>query len=67
MIELMEELGAALSAGESIDDIMPLDLSGYSEANRIELLSIYITYGSDPDRVEVCKEKLKEMYRYAGR
>ena len=67
MIEIMEEIGAALAAGESIDDIIPLDLTCYTEANRVELLSIYITYGTDTDRVNVCKEKLKELYRYASR
>ena len=53
MNDLMDQIGAALDAGEDLEDIIPYDLSGFSENNRIQVLSIYITYGKDPERVEI--------------
>lgn len=63
MIDFWEEIGDALDAGQPVDDIIPYDLRGFSEGDTVQLLSIMITYGADPDRVRICKEKLKELFR----
>jgi hypothetical protein len=63
MNDLMDQIGAALDAGEDLEELIPYDLSGFSENNRIQVLSIYITYGKDPARVEICRQKLKECWK----
>lgn len=63
MIDLMEQIGEALAAGEPVDDIIPYDLKGFSTGDTVQLLSIMITYGNNPERVRTCKEKLKELFR----
>ena len=67
MNDLMDQIGAALDAGEDLEDLIPFDLSGFSENNRIQVLSIYITYGKDPERVRICREKLKECWKNESR
>lgn len=59
----MEQVGEALAAGEPVDEIIPYDLKGFSTGDTVQLLSIMITYGQDPERVRTCKEKLKELFR----
>lgn len=66
MNDLMELIGEALDAGEPIDNVIPYDLRGYPMGARIQILSIYATYGTDPERVKVCNRKLKEMFSNAG-
>ena len=63
MNDLMDQIGAALDAGEDLEYLIPFDLSGFSENNRIQVLSIYITYGKDPERVEICRQKLRECWK----
>lgn len=61
MNDLMEQIGERLDAGEDLEGLIPYDLSGYSDTTIIQILSIYVTYGSDPERVKACREKLKEV------
>lgn len=63
MIDFWEEIGDALDAGQPVDDIIPYDLRGFTEGDTVQLLSIMITYGADPERVRTCKEKLKELFK----
>lgn len=50
-----------LDAGERIDDLMPYDLSGYSNAIRIQLYALYATYGEDPARRALCRRKWHDI------
>lgn len=50
-----------LDAGEKIDDIMPYDLSGFSQSLRVQVLALYATYGEDPERRAICKKKWHDI------
>lgn len=50
-----------LEAGEDIDDIMPYDLSGFTQSMRIQVLAMYATYGKDQARRELCRKKWHDI------
>lgn len=50
-----------LEAGEDIDDIMPYDLSGFTQSMRIQVLAMYATYGKDQERRELCRKKWHDI------
>lgn len=47
-----------IESGESAENVIPIDCSGMSESQFIECCMIYIKYGSDPERIRVCRSKL---------
>lgn len=61
------ELRMAVFLGEPIEDITPLDLTGASESDRMEILYMYAKYGKDPERKKLCEEKLREVRDLAAR
>ena len=60
------EIRMAVFLGDPIEDITPLDLTGASESDRMEILYMYSKYGKDPARVRICEEKLKEARIHAA-
>lgn len=60
------ELRMAVFLDESIEDITPLDLTGASDSDRMEILYIYSKYGKDPERKKICEQKLKEERIHAA-
>ena len=62
----VSDMKAAIFFGESIEDITPLDLTGASESDRMEILYMYSKYGKDPARVRICEQKLKEARIHAA-
>lgn len=61
--ELLNALEVAIKKNESIEKIMPYDLEGLDYDLYMELLAIYITYGEDPKRREICKRKWERETR----
>lgn len=58
--EFWELIDETIEKGDPVDDLIPYDISDLCESDRIKLLSIMITYGTDPRRVAVCRRKIIE-------
>ena len=54
------KIDEALDAGTPVDDLIPLDLTGLSEMEYVQVLGVMITYGEDKKRVADCRRKLIE-------
>lgn len=68
MNDLLYAMMQAVNRDDPIDDLLPLDLSGYCRKDVADIMALYIMYGRDPDRVEVCRKKLQTGGGiYAGR
>lgn len=50
-----------IDKGDSIDNIIPRDLTGSDESDFLKILALYITYGEDPKRRELCKRKWENL------
>lgn len=57
----MNDIFDRMEAGENIDDIMPYDLTGFSKTQAIQILAAYVTYGKDPERRKICKQKWRDI------
>lgn len=54
------KIDEALDTGMPVDDLIPLDLTGLSEMEYVQVLGVMITYGQDKKRVADCRRKLIE-------
>lgn len=54
------KIDEALDTGTPVDDLIPLDLTGLSEMEYVQVLGVMITYGQDKKRVADCRRKLIE-------
>ena len=51
----------AIKIGGDIENVIPYDLSAFSEECQREILALYIKYGANKERVETCKRVLSEL------
>lgn len=61
----IQEVIDSIEKGADADKVIPYDLSNFSKECIAELMMIYIKYGFDDRRKEICKKKLNEV-GYAG-
>ena len=59
--EAIQKVIDAIEKGANADDVIPYDLSHYSKDCYRELLMIYIKYGNDINRIDIAKNKLREV------
>lgn len=57
----IKELTMLLENGADAEKVIPYDLSNLSQECILEILLLYIKYGRNTDRLEVCKRLYKEM------
>lgn len=62
----MSEILEAIAEDPYNIEWIPLDLSGCTWSERIQIYSIYATYGKDPERRKLCRKKWKEELKHAG-
>lgn len=58
--KIIRDMYERYRAGESPEDIVPYDLSGMSEECQQEMYMFYIKHGTDPQRKEICRRRLRE-------
>lgn len=61
--DLWAEIDQAIKEGRPIDNLIPYSLDNVDFDDYQRLLSIYITYGQDPERRAVCARKLNYATR----
>lgn len=66
MSELLSKIHAAIFYDESIEDLVPMDLTGCTEEDRRSIYYLYTKYGKDPERRIICSQKLVEVRHAAG-
>lgn len=67
MSKITAEMKKRIFYNEEIETVTPLDLTGTSEADRMEIWYLYSKYGRDPERRKLCEGKLEEARDAAGR
>lgn len=67
MNDILFAMMNTINRGDSIEDLLPYDLSGMCKDDRNHILSLYVLYGQDPERVELCRKILKEGVQHVGR
>lgn len=60
MSDLLYQILEAVGEGRSIEWI-PDDIRGHSPAEQMQIYALYIAYGQDPERREICRQKYKEV------
>lgn len=56
--ESLKDIINKLENGADADYIIPYDLSGFSEDCRKEIMALYIKYGSNDIRKDICRKGL---------
>lgn len=64
---IVADMKRAIFYNESIEELTPLDLTGTSWENRMEIYYLYSKYGKDPERRTLCEKKLEDLRDAAGR
>lgn len=59
MNDILFAMMNAVNRGDPIEDLLPYDLSGLCGDDKRHILSMYILYGQDPERVKLCSKILK--------
>lgn len=59
--EIIKEINNRLMYGESIEDLIPFSLEPFSDDVKKELLMLYLKYGTNEHRIELCTNILKEL------
>lgn len=58
---IIKEINKRLQYGESIEDLIPFNLEPFSDDVKKELLMLYLKYGNNEHRIELCTNILKEL------
>lgn len=66
MNKIIAEMKAAIFYNEGIEDLTPLDIQGFPDSEKMEILYLYSKYGNDPERRKICELKLESL-RYETR
>lgn len=66
MNRIIADLKAAIFYNEGIEDLTPLDIQGFPDYEKMEILYLYSKYGKDPERRKICLLKLESL-RYETR
>lgn len=67
MNDLLYAMMNAVNRDDPIEDLLPYDLSGLCEDDKHHILSLYVLYGQDPERVKLCSKILKAGVQYDSR
>lgn len=59
--ELIKYLYDKVKQGEKIENIIPMTMRDFSKECYVEILSMIIKYGTDVEKIELAKNKLKEV------
>lgn len=66
MNKIIAEMKAAIFYNDGIEDLTPLDIQGFPDSEKMEILYLYSKYGKDPERRKICELKLESL-RYETR
>ena len=61
MNRIVSEMKAAIFYNEGIEDLTPLDIQGFPDEEKMEILYLYSKYGKDPERQKICLLKLETL------
>lgn len=54
--KLKDIVDLIMKDGANADDVIPYDITGFSDECKKELYALYIKYGKDKNRKEICKK-----------
>lgn len=58
---IIKDINNRLQYGESIEDLIPLDLDPFTDDVKKELLMLYLKHGTNEHRLELCNNLLKRL------
>ena len=61
MNRIIADMKAAIFYNEGIEDLTPLDIQGFPDDEKMEILYLYSKYGEEPERRKICLLKLESL------